>query len=73
MENVKSAPINYPCVMFEKKDTIGISLTEKDLMKKFALINNVDEYFTKKASFENPVICHYYSVINEALRINKML
>ena len=66
-------PINFPCVMFEKNDTIGINLTENDLLKKYAFIKNENDFNKIKLNFINPVICYYYTVINAAIKIDNLL
>ena len=46
--------------------------TIKDL-KKFAVIRSQHEIDTRKEYFKNPVLCHYYEVVNEALRLEKLI
>lgn len=67
------APINYPCVMFEKSDTTGKNLTEKDLCNKFVLITGEIHFHKMIEYFTTPVICHYYTVVNEAIRIENQV
>jgi len=64
---MKTAPINYPCVMLEKNENSGNISTIKD--KKFALILDEKMFFETQIDFEIPIIIHYYSVINEAVEL----
>lgn len=66
------APLNFPCVMFEKIDTIGIHLTENNLLKKFTFIKNESDFNKMKLQFSEPVISHYYAVVNKAKEIEKL-
>lgn len=66
------APLNYPCVMFEKINTIGINLSENDLLKKYALIKNENDFNKMKIQFKEPTICHYYTVVNKAIEIENI-
>ena len=65
-------PINFPCVMFEKIDTIGINLTENDLYKKYAFIQNESDFNKMKLQFSEPTICYYHTVVNKAIDIEKL-
>ena len=67
------APINYPCVMLERKDTTGINCSEENLTKKFSLIEDEKEFSIRLSNFEDPVICHYHTVIREAIRLNNLI
>lgn len=66
-------PINFPCVMFEKIDTIGINLSEKDLLKKYAFIKSEVDFHKMKIQFKEPTICYYYTVVNKAIEIENIL
>lgn len=72
-KQIMKAPINYPCVMLDKADTIGLSITEKNLLNKFSLIENEADFYEKSPFLNEPVICHYYSVVNEAIRLTKIV
>lgn len=65
--------LNFPCVMLEKENTIGVSVSEETLMNKFSLIISQKDLDEKVTHFKEPVLCHYYSVVNEAIRITKEL
>ncbi len=66
----KPTSINFPCVMLEKIQ--GEHITVKSLTK-FTIVNSQDEINQRSRFFNEPVICHYYSIVNEAKRINKMV
>ncbi|HXU25584.1 MAG TPA: hypothetical protein VN698_00015 [Bacteroidia bacterium] len=68
MENLKS--INFPCVMLEKIE--GAHVTVKSLTK-FILVNSQADIDKKAKFFINPVICHYYAIVNEAKRIASLI
>jgi hypothetical protein len=63
-------PINYPCVMLEKKNTIGVNVSEETLYKGFVLIENEKDFYHKIQYFDDAVICQYHSVINKAIEIS---
>jgi hypothetical protein len=69
--NEIKAPINYPCVMIESKNTIGTNISEETLKKGFALIENENDFYSKIQFFDHAVICHFYTVVNKAIEISK--
>jgi len=54
--------------MLEKANTND---TFEKQFNKFSIIRNEKQLNERAKMFNEPVICHYYSVINEALRIEK--
>ena len=60
--------INFPCVMLEKANTND---TFEKQFNQFSIIRNEKQLNERAKMFNEPVICHDYSVINEALRIEK--
>ena len=58
--------------MFEKNDTIGIHLTENNLLKKYVFIQNESDFNKMKLQFSEPTICYYYTVLNKAIEIEKL-
>lgn len=61
--------INFPCVMLEKVE--GEIFSEKHLTK-FVLVHSQKEIDEKAKFFNHPVLCHYYNVVNEAIRISNL-
>jgi len=64
------APINYPCVMIERANTIGTNINEDTLKKGFVLIESEKEFYCKIQFFDDAIICHFHTVINKAIEIS---
>lgn len=56
--------INYPCVMVEKQN-----IAKGDPLNYFVIIKEAKQIKKYKNNFNEPLLCHHYSIINEALRI----
>ena len=63
-----TTPINYPCVMLEVSDFKNCHVSRIG-DKKFNLIFSASEFKEKKEKFNNPFICSYHSIINEAVEL----
>jgi hypothetical protein len=66
------APINYPCLLLERKDYINeltknVNVVNLIKNKPFVILMREEDFNKKIKDFEEPIICHYYSVINEAV------
>ena len=68
MNNLKS--INYPCVMLEKIE--GEHITVKSLTK-FMVVKSQQDIDKNAKFFNQPVICHYYDIVDEALRLTNLI
>jgi hypothetical protein len=56
--------INYPCVMVEEQN-----MTKGNPLNSFVIIRKAKEIKQYLNRFNEPLLCHHYSIINEALRI----
>jgi hypothetical protein len=56
--------INYPCVMVEEQN-----MTKGNPLNSFVIIRKAKEIKKYLSRFNEPLLCHHYSIINEALRI----
>jgi hypothetical protein len=56
--------INYPCVMVEEQN-----MTKGNPLNSFVIIRKAKEIKKYLNRFNEPLLCHHYSIINEALRI----
>jgi hypothetical protein len=60
----KMQSINYPCVMVEEQN-----MTKGNPLNSFVIIKEAKEIKKYLNRFNEPLLCHHYSIINEALRI----
>jgi hypothetical protein len=58
--------------MLEKKDTIGTHVTIDSLTNNFALIKNQTDLNKMAKEFKEPVLCHYYAVVNKAIEYSSL-
>ena len=56
--------INYPCVMIEEQN-----MKKGNPLNSFVIIKEAKEIKKYLNRFNEPLLCHHYSIINEALRI----
>jgi hypothetical protein len=56
--------INFPCVMVEKQN-----IAKGDPLNSFVIIKEAKDIKKYQIRFIKPLLCHHYSIINEALRI----
>ena len=66
----KLTSINFPCVMLESNDKQHYTI---ESMNKFAICRSNLEIKERAEYFKNPALCYYYTIINEALRQEKIL
>jgi hypothetical protein len=62
--------INFPCIMLERNDNVSFGIEH---LTKFAICRSNAEIKDRAECFKNPVLCYYYTVVNEALRLEKLL
>ena len=65
---MKTDPINYPCVMLEKNEHLGVINSIENT--KFTILYNYKDYSENLKLYNDPIIIHYYSVINEAVKLS---
>lgn len=66
----KLSSINFPCIMLERNDKVNFGVEH---LTKFAICRSNTEITDRAEYFKNPVLCYYYEVVNEALRLEKII
>jgi hypothetical protein len=70
MAKKKLTSINFPCVILERQKNKHFTIND---LRIFSIVRNQKEIDHKKEYFRDPVICHYYAIVNEALRLEQIL